>query len=203
MDEEQGDGNPTDHNQDRETEHHWRSLTKEERLAVKILLIKRRHSANVNVIATEQITTGQRVADGVARVMGSWRFIIIQSIVLVGWICLNVLGWINHWDPYPFILLNLALSFQAAYSAPIIMMSQNRQASKDRLSAELDYQVNLHAEQEVDWIRSRLDDLSGNQWRELVEFQREQISLLSRIEQLTSEVHRLTSQQPPDPSISG
>ncbi|MGC4192502.1 MAG: DUF1003 domain-containing protein [Thermomicrobiales bacterium] len=60
--------------------------------------------------------------------MGSWRFIIIQTAILISWIALNVIGWTHHWDPYPFILLNLALSFQAAYSAPIIMMSQNRQA---------------------------------------------------------------------------
>ena len=75
--------------------------------------------------------------------MGSWPFIIVQSIILAIWISLNVIGYMNHWDPYPFILLNLALSFQAAYAAPIIMMSQNRQAAKDRLMAEQDYEINL------------------------------------------------------------
>ncbi len=181
------DGTRNDH--DHEIEHHWHTLTIEERLT------KTHQPANANVLHEHQLSTGQRIADGVARVMGSWRFIIIQSVILVGWIGLNILGWINHWDPYPFILLNLALSFQAAYSAPIIMMSQNRQAAKDRLSAELDYQVNLHAELEVAGIRTRLDELSGKQWDQLVQLQREQLGMLARIEQLTSEVHRLTTQE--------
>src|SRR5258708_6416143 len=94
---------------------------------------------NINKIDAEKQTTGQRVADGLAAVMGSWAFIIIQAIILMFWITLNVIAYINHWDPYPFILLNLALSFQAAYAAPIIMMSQNRQAPKDRLMGEQDY----------------------------------------------------------------
>jgi uncharacterized membrane protein len=89
--------------------------------------------------------------------MGSWAFIIIQSIILAFWITLNVVAYINHWDPYPFILLNLALSFQAAYAAPIIMMSQNRQAAKDRLMAEQDYEVNLKAEDELKSIMSHLE----------------------------------------------
>jgi uncharacterized membrane protein len=74
-----------------------------------------------------QLTVGQRIADTVAANMGSWRFIIIQSGILVIWIILNVTAYVQQWDPYPFILLNLALSFQAAYAAPFIMMSQNRQ----------------------------------------------------------------------------
>ena len=69
---------------------------------------------------------GQRVADRVAAIVGSWRFIIIQTTLLLAWIALNVVAYVQHWDPYPFILLNLVLSFQAAYTAPIIMMSQNR-----------------------------------------------------------------------------
>jgi uncharacterized membrane protein len=89
--------------------------------------------------------------------MGSWTFIIVQSALLIVWIIMNVLAWIRHWDPYPFILLNLALSFQAAYAAPIIMMSQNRQAAKDRLMAEQDYQVNTKAEEEVKAIMLHLE----------------------------------------------
>jgi uncharacterized membrane protein len=73
----------------------------------------------------------------------------VQSTILIIWIALNAIAWIHHWDPYPFILLNLALSFQASYAAPIIMMSQNRQAAKDRLMAEQDYLVNTKAEEEV------------------------------------------------------
>src|SRR5260370_24107829 len=104
---------------------------------------------NINQIQAETLTSGQRVADGLAMVMGSWTFIIVQSVILMFWIALNVAAYINHWDPYPFILLNLALSFQAAYAAPIIMMSQHRQAAKDRLMAEQDYFVNIKAEEEV------------------------------------------------------
>jgi uncharacterized membrane protein len=112
---------------------------------------------NINQIDAEKLTTGQRVADRLATVMGSWAFIIIQSIILAFWITLNVVAYINHWDPYPFILLNLALSFQAAYAAPIIMMSQNRQAAKDRLMAEQDYDVNLKAEDELKSIMNHLE----------------------------------------------
>jgi uncharacterized membrane protein len=120
-----------------------------------------RHSAsrNVNVVDEESLTFGQRVADTVADTMGSWPFIIIQTSLLAGWITLNVTAWIQRWDPYPFILLNLMLSFQAAYAAPFIMMSQNRQASKDRIAAEIDHQVNAKAELEVGLLLKRIDDL--------------------------------------------
>src|SRR5579863_6589853 len=112
---------------------------------------------NINQVDAEKLTTGQRIADRLATVMGSWTFIIIQSILLACWITLNVVAAIHHWDPYPFILLNLALSFQAAYAAPIIMMSQNRQAAKDRLMAEQDYVVNVKAEEEVKSIMAHLE----------------------------------------------
>jgi uncharacterized membrane protein len=112
---------------------------------------------NINQIHAEKLTSGQRIADQLAAVMGSWSFIIVQSVMLAIWICLNVAAYINHWDPYPFILLNLALSFQAAYAAPIIMMSQNRQAAKDRLMAEQDYEVNCKAEDELKSIMTHLE----------------------------------------------
>jgi len=112
---------------------------------------------NINQVDAEKLTTGQRIADRLAAVMGSWPFIIVQSIILAFWITLNVAAYINHWDPYPFILLNLALSFQAAYAAPIIMMSQNRQAAKDRLMAEQDYEVNCKAEDELKSIMTHLE----------------------------------------------
>src|SRR6185436_19937776 len=105
------------------------------------------------------LTPGAMLADRVAETVGSWRFIIIQSVLLGIWIVLNMIAFINHWDPYPFILLNLVLSFQAAYAAPIIMMSQNRQADKDRLAAEIDHQVNAKAELEIGLVLSRLADL--------------------------------------------
>ena len=114
-----------------------------------VLNINRRHESS--------LTAGERIADRFAEIMGSWTFIIIQSLILCGWIAFNVVAFLRHWDPYPFILLNLALSFQAAYAAPIIMMSQNRQADKDRLMAEHDYQINTKAEEEVKSIMQHLE----------------------------------------------
>jgi uncharacterized membrane protein len=116
-------------------------------------------SRNVNEIEEEQMTLGQRVADRVADTIGSWPFIIVQTGILTIWIILNWIAWIKHWDPYPFILLNLMLSFQAAYSGPVIMMSQNRQSSKDRLAAEIDHQVNTKAELEINNLMRRMDEL--------------------------------------------
>ena len=116
-------------------------------------------SRNVNEVEEEQMTTGQRIADKVADTIGSWPFIITQTVILTVWIILNGLAWINHWDPYPFILLNLMLSFQAAYSGPVIMMSQNRQSMKDRLAAEIDHQVNAKAELEINNLMRRIDEL--------------------------------------------
>ena len=112
---------------------------------------------NVNRALVEVLTPGQRMADSFALVMGSWKLMIVQSLILAAWIVVNVIAWVHHWDPYPFILLNLALSFQAAYAAPIIMMSQNRQAAKDRLMAEQDYLVNTKAEEEVKAIMHHLE----------------------------------------------
>jgi uncharacterized membrane protein len=106
-----------------------------------------------------QLTVGQRIADTVAANMGSWRFIIIQSAILVVWIILNVTAYIQQWDPYPFILLNLALSFQAAYAAPFIMMSQNRQQDIDRQKAENDFQVNVKAELEIELLHQKVDEV--------------------------------------------
>jgi uncharacterized membrane protein len=113
---------------------------------------------SVNELDAEQATLGQRAADAVVRVVGSWQFIIIQSSILTVWVVLNVTAWIQHWDPYPFILMNLVLSLQAAYTAPMIMMSQNRQAARDRLEAHNDYLTNLRAEEE---IRAVLDHLAA------------------------------------------
>lgn len=96
-----------------------------------------------------QRTRGERIADLVARWVGSWPFIIVQSLLLAFWIALNLLGWWKHWDPYPFILLNLALSFQAAYASPIIMISQNRQGRLAERRNHLDLQINMLAEQET------------------------------------------------------
>ena len=99
---------------------------------------------------------GQRLADAVANGMGSWRFIIIQTLLVVLWMVLNIIGYTYHWDVYPFILLNLLFSTQAAYAAPIIMMSQNRQSERDRIQAQADYQTNLDAKQEIEGLEVKL-----------------------------------------------
>ena len=116
----------------------------------------------------EEPGLGDRVADKVAQVVGSWRFIIIQSVLLAIWMALNVTAWIEHWDPYPFILLNLVLSFQAAYTAPVIMMSQNRQSNIDRQAAQHDYDVNLKAELEIELLHQKIDLLREKEISELI-----------------------------------
>lgn len=107
----------------------------------------------------ETFTVGDRVADAVATGMGSWRFIIIQTIFVLIWMALNIIGFINHWDAYPFILLNLIFSTQAAYAAPIIMMSQNRQSARDRIQAQEDYQTNIDAKKEIEALQVHLNML--------------------------------------------
>jgi uncharacterized membrane protein len=107
----------------------------------------------------DDLTMGQMIADRVAATMGSWPFIIVQSLILLVWIVLNITAFIKQWDPYPFILLNLALSFQAAYAAPFIMMSQNRQQDIDRKEAENDHQINIKAELEIELLHEKIDAL--------------------------------------------
>lgn len=98
----------------------------------------------------ETLSFGGKIADSVAKGMGSWKFIIIQTALVILWMGLNLVGFIYHWDVYPFILLNLVFSTQAAYAAPIIMMSQNRQNDRDRLHAEEDYKTNVDAKKEIE-----------------------------------------------------
>ncbi len=112
---------------------------------------------NVNEVADERLTLGQRIADKVASNMGSWHFIIAQASIMVLWVFLNVVRWFYHFDSYPFILLNLAMSAQAAFATPLIMMSQNRQAQKDRLTAENDYKTDVKGEEEICHIMDHLD----------------------------------------------
>ena len=104
----------------------------------------------------ETLTYGQRIADAVANGMGSWAFIIGQSVFVVIWMALNVVGFIRHWDVYPFILLNLIFSTQAAYAAPIIMMAQNRQGQRDRVQAQADYDTNIEAKLEIESLQVQL-----------------------------------------------
>ena len=107
----------------------------------------------------ESRTFGQRLADKVANSMGSWRFIIYQTVIVILWMALNFIAFIHHWDPYPFILLNLVFSTQAAYAAPIIMMAQNRQNDRDRMQAQADYETNLEAKREIEQLQMKLNSI--------------------------------------------
>ena len=126
-------------------------------------------------------TLGQRAADAVATFGGSWTFIALFAAILVVWVGLNSFILVNYdktFDPYPYILLNLFLSMLASIQAPIILMSQNRQAEKDRLNVEHDYEVNLKAELEIMLLHEKVDLLREDQWGELLAIQKEQLRLL-------------------------
>jgi len=107
----------------------------------------------------DSLRFGQRLADAVAKGMGSWRFIIIQTMLVTIWMILNFIAYVSHWDPYPFILLNLLFSTQAAYAAPIIMMAQNRQNERDRVQAQADFETNIEAKKEIEQLQMRLDSI--------------------------------------------
>ena len=107
----------------------------------------------------EKMSFGDRIADAVANGMGSWNFIIWQSVIVILWMILNVIGILRHWDEYPFILLNLIFSTQAAYAAPIIMMAQNRQNERDRIQAANDYKTNLDAKKEIEDLQLQLSKI--------------------------------------------
>ncbi len=147
----------------------------EERLLAELRTVRRAHRTEHK--DAYKLTLGQRIADDVATTMGSWTFIIIQSALLLIWIVLNITAYVQQWDPYPFILLNLALSFQAAYAAPFIMMSQNRQQDIDRKAAEHDYEVNVKAELEIELLHQKIDELRekevlalSNSVKQLIDF---------------------------------
>jgi uncharacterized membrane protein len=139
---------------------------------------RERVSKNVHVIQQEQLTFGQRVSDKLADVAGSWTFIFAFCVTLGAWILLNTTALVHHWDKYPYILLNLFLSMLAAIQAPVIMMSQNRQETRDRIRAEHDYEVNLKAEIEIQQLHQKLDELREKQWNDLLTIQKQQVDLL-------------------------
>ena len=117
----------------------------------------------------EKMKFGDKLADSVANGMGSWTFIIWQSIIVVMWMILNVVGFVRHWDVYPFILLNLIFSTQAAYAAPIIMMSQNRQNQRDREQAQHDYQTNIDAKKEIESLQVQLSKIEMDKLDKILE----------------------------------
>jgi uncharacterized membrane protein len=137
---------------------------------------------NINDEYDKTATLGERLADKIADFGGSWRFISIFVIVLFLWVSVNTtLFFLKPFDPYPYIFLNLILSCLAAIQAPVIMMSQNRQESKDRLRAEHDYKVNLKAELEIRHLHEKVDHLLMNQWQRLLEIQEIQTQLMEEL----------------------
>ena len=163
----------------------YEKLTQQEKHVAHHITERTPISTNVIQDYSEQLTFGQKMADKVASFGGSWMFIIIFMVVLLTWIILNSFILIklrsSSFDPYPYIFLNLILSMLAAIQAPIIMMSQNRQAYKDRLSAEHDYEVNLKSELEIIGLHEKLDSLKEEQWKELILIQQKQLMLLNQL----------------------
>lgn len=154
------------------------ALSKHEREVLESLAHQDIRAENVNKMFERDLSFGEKMADRVAKFGGSWKFIIAFLVVLVGWMIFNSLYLYNDaFDPYPFILLNLVLSCLAAIQAPIIMMSQNRQAEKDRLQANEEYCTNLKAELEIQQLHSKLDIFMKHQWESLIELQKIQIEL--------------------------
>ncbi len=156
-------------------------LDERERAVVAALLSQNTIARDVHQEYSGQLTFGERVADQVATFGGSWKFLGLFLGSMAVWIGMNLLE-ASPFDPYPFILLNLVLSCLAAMQAPVIMMSQNRQSSRDRLDARHDYEINLKAEMEVMGLHAKVDELRDRQWAELVLLQERQLTLLANIE---------------------
>jgi uncharacterized membrane protein len=154
------------------TEHSPLSV-EEQRLLQHLRSHRRRHRAQrqpaLEAVPATTLTWGQQLADKVAATVGSWRFILLQSALIVSWIAWNSLSNGQAWDPYPFILLNLVLSFQAAYTAPAIMMSQNRLSEVDRLRSTNDYEINVKAELEIELLHQKIDLMREQDIRKLEE----------------------------------
>lgn len=146
-------------------------------------------SKNINQTTKQRLTLGQKTADAIAKFGGSWPFIFSFAFVLVAWITINSLAFFGKsFDPYPYILLNLVLSCLAAIQAPIIMMSQNRQAERDRLQTANDYQTNLKAEIEIRLLHQKIDHLLTNEWQHLIEIQTIQLSLLEELQKQVNDL---------------
>ncbi|SHF18257.1 Uncharacterized membrane protein [Kaistia soli DSM 19436] len=156
------------------------SLSAHDRKLLEQVARRQTVTRNVNREFEQQLTFGERLSDQVAAIGGSWGFIVAFGLIILGWVALNsilLVEWGRPFDPYPYIFLNLMLSMVAAIQAPIIMMSQNRQANKDRLAAQLDYEVNLRSEIEIAELREKLEHLRTN----------ELTTILSRIESALGE----------------
>ena len=157
-----------------------------------------RVSRLVNQEFEAQMSVGERVADKVAQFGGSWTFIMIFGGILVVWMVINSFFLLRKpFDPYPYILLNLVLSTLAALQAPVIMMSQNRQAEKDRMQAKQDYEINLMAEIEIRDLHDKLDSLRFKQWHELWHLQQRQLELLEHLHKEVSHPEEQTVEPGP------
>jgi len=160
------------------------SLTERERKVIKHYKEHVPISRNTNKVFDENLTFGQRLADKVASFGGSWTFIILFGVILLSWVVLNSIILVRYnkaFDPYPYILLNLFLSTLASIQAPVILMSQSRQALKDRLDAEHDYEVNLKAELEILGLHQKVDEIRESKWADLILMQQEQIRMLTQL----------------------
>jgi uncharacterized membrane protein len=157
-------------------------LPADERMVVERFIQRGRVARNVVREFDEQLTFGERMADRVASFGGSWTFIGLFSVFLIGWMIFNSFMLMNRaFDPYPYILLNLILSSLAALQAPVIMMSQNRSAETDRMHAKNDYEVNVKAELEVLQLHEKINELRERDWVELIEIQHRQVELMERM----------------------
>ena len=157
------------------------ALSSVERQVLEQAIGKKALSLDTSAVFDEKATFGQRLADGVAAFGGSWTFLISFGVVLLAWVGFNLLLTQSAPDPYPFIFLNLLLSMLAAVQAPVIMMSQNRQASKDRLVTSHDYECNLKAEIEIMALHDKVDQLRNDDLKHLIGKQQEQIVLLTKL----------------------
>ena len=166
-------------------------LSERERRVITRVAERSQISRDVNSVFEEKQTFGDRLADRVARFGGSWTFIILFLSTLAAWTVLNsvVLAWYDEaFDPYPYIFLNLVLSMLAALQAPVILMSQNRQAARDRLAAGHDYEVNLKAELEIIGLHEKLDGIRSQHLEELLRTQQKQLALLTRLAEANDKV---------------
>jgi uncharacterized membrane protein len=166
-------------------------LSERERRVITRVAERSQISRDVNSVFEEKQTFGDRLADRVARFGGSWTFIILFLSTLAAWTVLNsvVLAWYDEaFDPYPYIFLNLVLSMLAALQAPVILMSQNRQAARDRLAAGHDYEVNLKAELEIMGLHEKLDGIRSQHLEELLRTQQKQLALLTRLTEANDKV---------------
>jgi uncharacterized membrane protein len=166
-------------NVERRYERLIRNLRDDERKVVERIGSKPIVARDINELQDERLTVGQRAADDLARFAGSWTFILTFLGLIAIWITINALRlFAGSFDPFPFILLNLILSLLAGLQAPVIMMSQNRVESRDRLRAENDYEINLKAELEIEQLHLKVDELRQRQWEDLLSVQAQQIALL-------------------------